>query len=55
MTQSEAGRASGQSPFFFWSLREASRLDARSLLDAALGRSHRAKIGKAKLKPRDRR
>jgi len=36
-------------PIFFRSLRQASRMVDEALDISALGRSHRAKIGKAKL------
>ena len=39
---------------FLPALRQTARLDPDLLKDAALGRSHRAKLGKAKLKQRDR-
>ena len=47
----QTGHPPGKSQFFLRSLRQASRLVARAhCSDAALGRSHRAKIGKTKLK-----
>ena len=49
--QCQAGPASGQSPFFVWTLLQETRLvSGQALSDASLGRSHRAKEGKAKLK-----
>ena len=50
MTTHQARTASGKPALFFRPLRQAPRLvPVEALKDAALGRSHRAKIGKAKL------
>jgi hypothetical protein len=48
--RSEARFAAERAAFFLRPLCQAPRLDPQNLKDAALGRSHRAKIGKAKLK-----
>ena len=46
----DARRQACERLLFFRPLRQAPRLDPETLKDAALGRSHRAKLGKAKLK-----
>ncbi len=46
----DARPAAGEPAFFVRPLRQAPRLVPRGPKDASLGRSHRAKVGKAKLK-----
>ena len=48
--QCDARRAAGRSALLLRPLRQAPRLEPQALTDALLGRSHRSKIGKAKLK-----